>query len=149
MPCSLQFFLMTWVGNHVLRNLREEVFRHIHRLSLGYYAKNEAGDIMSRITNDMDTLQQAMNFALLQVLSGVLLIVWIIYNPSVHRAQTSRTSRHVTPGVSTALTTSTSRSSSSLSILCWRIGIAVAGILLLEGLHAPSFHFGEWPEIGL
>jgi len=76
---GLQFFLMTWTGNHVLRNMREEVFRHIHRLSLGYYAKNEAGDIMSRITNDMDTLQQAMNFALLQVLGGVLLIVWIIY----------------------------------------------------------------------
>jgi ATP-binding cassette subfamily B multidrug efflux pump len=76
---GLQFFLMTWVGNHVLRNLREKVFRHIHRLSLGYYAKNEAGDIMSRITNDMDTLQQAMNFALLQVLGGVLLVVWIIY----------------------------------------------------------------------
>jgi hypothetical protein len=35
-----------------------------------------------------------------------------------------------------------------LSILCWRIGIAVAGILLLEDLHAPSFHFGEWPETG-
>ena len=76
---GLQFFMMTWVGNHVLRNLRQEVFRHIHRLSLGYYAKNEAGDIMSRITNDTDTLQQVMNFALLQVLGGVLLIVWIIY----------------------------------------------------------------------
>lgn len=76
---GLQFFLMTWAGSHVLRNMREEVFRHIHRLSLGYYSKNEAGDIMSRITNDMDTLQQAMNFALLQVLGGVLLIVWIIY----------------------------------------------------------------------
>ncbi|MCL4833813.1 MAG: ABC transporter ATP-binding protein/permease [Caldilineaceae bacterium] len=76
---GLQFFLMTWAGNHVLRNMREEVFRHIHRLSLGYYAKNEAGDIMSRITNDMDTLGQVMNFALLQVLGGILLIVWIIY----------------------------------------------------------------------
>lgn len=76
---GLQFFLMTWAGSHVLRNMREEVFRHIHRLSLGYYSKNETGDIMSRITNDMETLQQAMNFALLQVLGGVLLIVWIIY----------------------------------------------------------------------
>lgn len=76
---GLQFFLMTWAGSHVLRNMREEVFRHMHRLSLGYYAKNEAGDLMSRITNDMDTLQQVMNFALLQVLGGILLIVWILY----------------------------------------------------------------------
>ena len=76
---GLQFFLMSWAGNHVLRNLRETVFAHIHRLSLGYYAKNEAGDIMSRLTNDMDTLQQAISFALLQVLGGILLVVWIIY----------------------------------------------------------------------
>ena len=42
-------------------------------------SKNEAGDVMSRITNDMDTIQQAISFALLQVLSGVLLLVWILY----------------------------------------------------------------------
>ncbi|MBX7234316.1 MAG: ABC transporter ATP-binding protein/permease [Caldilineales bacterium] len=76
---GLQFFLMSWAGQHVLRALREEVFDHVHRLSLGYYGKNEAGDVMSRITNDTDTLQQAMSFALIQVLSGVLLLVWIVY----------------------------------------------------------------------
>ena len=76
---GLMFFLMSWAGNHVLRNLREEVFAHIHKLSLGYFSKNEAGDVMSRITNDMDTIQQAISFALLQVLSGVLLLVWILY----------------------------------------------------------------------
>ncbi|MBP7962867.1 MAG: ABC transporter ATP-binding protein [Caldilineaceae bacterium] len=76
---GIMFYLMSWAGNHVLRNLREEVFAHIHKLSLGYFSKNEAGDVMSRITNDMDTLQQAISFALLQVLSGVLLLVWILY----------------------------------------------------------------------
>ncbi len=76
---GMQFFTMSWTGQHVLRALREEVFSHIHRLSLGYYSKNEAGDVMSRITNDTDTLQQAISFALIQVLSGVLLLVWIIY----------------------------------------------------------------------
>ena len=75
---GLQFFLMNWAGQHVLRQLREEVFTHIHRLSLGYYSKNEAGDVMSRITNDTDTVQQAISFALIQVLSGVLLLVWIV-----------------------------------------------------------------------
>ncbi len=54
-------------------SLRTEVFEHVHRLSLGYYAKNEAGDVMSRITNDTNTIEQAMSFALIQVLSGALL----------------------------------------------------------------------------
>ena len=74
---GLQFFLMTWSGQKVLRELRVEIFRHLHRLSLTYYAENEAGAVMSRITNDMDTLQQAINFALVSVTSGALLIGWI------------------------------------------------------------------------
>jgi ATP-binding cassette subfamily B multidrug efflux pump len=74
---GLQFYLMTWSGQHVLKNLRVAVFEQLHRLSLSYYAENEAGNLMSRITNDMDTLQQAINFVLVQVASGALLIIWV------------------------------------------------------------------------
>ena len=71
---GMQFYMMTWAGQHVLRNIRVEVFERIHRLSLGYYSKNEAGDVMSRITNDTDTLQQAIGFALMQVMGGAVLV---------------------------------------------------------------------------
>jgi ATP-binding cassette subfamily B multidrug efflux pump len=74
---GLQFYVMGWTGQHVLRDLRVRVFKHLHELSLGYYAEHEAGAVMSRITNDMDTLQQAISFVLVSVMSGVLLIVWI------------------------------------------------------------------------
>ncbi|MGI9148823.1 MAG: ABC transporter ATP-binding protein [Chloroflexota bacterium] len=77
---GLQFFLMTYAGQSVLRALRVEVFAHIHRLSLGYYSKHEAGDVMSRITNDADTIQQAISFPLISVIQGSLLIAWIAYN---------------------------------------------------------------------
>ena len=75
---GLAFYAMNWTGQNVLRQMRQQLFRQIHRLSLGYYARNEAGDIMSRVTNDTDTIQQAFSFALLQVAGGVLLMVWII-----------------------------------------------------------------------
>src|SRR5436190_17833202 len=75
---GLQFFLMSWAGQHVLRNLRTQTFRHLHDLSLGYYSRNEAGAVMSRVTNDTDTLQQTLNFALVNVTSGALLITWIL-----------------------------------------------------------------------
>jgi ATP-binding cassette subfamily B protein len=74
---GLMFFLMSYTGQHVLRNLRVQVFRHIHRLSIGYFTKHEAGDVMSRITNDADTIQQVLSFALVSVVQGALLIVWI------------------------------------------------------------------------
>lgn len=76
---GLQFFTMNFMGQNVLRTLRQEVFAHIHRLSLSYYSKHEAGDVMSRITNDADTVQQALGFPLIGVVSGALLIVLIAY----------------------------------------------------------------------
>jgi ATP-binding cassette subfamily B protein len=77
---GLMFYLMTWAGQHVLKELRVKVFNHLHELSLSYYAENEAGAVMSRITNDMDTIQQAITFVLVNVLSGSLLIVWVAFN---------------------------------------------------------------------
>ena len=77
---GFQFYLMTWSGQHVLRNLRVQLFGHMHDLSMSYYTEHEAGDLMSRITNDTEAIGQAINFALLQVVSGILLLLWIAYN---------------------------------------------------------------------
>ena len=77
---GLMFYLMTWTGQHVLLGLRVTVFEHLHKLSLNYYAENESGNVMSRITNDMETIQQAISFALVNVASGALLLVWIAFN---------------------------------------------------------------------
>jgi ATP-binding cassette subfamily B protein len=77
---GLTFYTMSWAGQHVLRGLRIQVFEHLHRLPIGYYSEHEVGDLMSRITNDSDTLQQALNFALVNLVSGFLLLGWIAYN---------------------------------------------------------------------
>jgi ATP-binding cassette subfamily B protein len=74
------FFTMAWTGQHVLRVLRVEVFEQLHRLSLSYYSEHEAGDLMSRITNDTTAIEQAFSFALVNVFSGALLLVWVSYN---------------------------------------------------------------------
>ncbi len=75
---GVQFYLMSWAGFRVLRDLRKEIFQHIHRLSLGYFNRHEAGDVMSRVTNDIDTIQQVIGFGLVSVIQGVLLIGWIV-----------------------------------------------------------------------
>jgi ATP-binding cassette subfamily B protein len=75
---GLAFYAMNWSGQQALRDIRSDLFAQIHRLSLGYYARNEAGNVMSRITSDTDTIQQALGFALLNVVSGVLLIGLIV-----------------------------------------------------------------------
>ena len=77
---GLSFFSLRWAGQNVIRVVRVELMQHIHRLSMGYFAKNEAGDIMSRVTNDMDTVQQMFNFTLLQVVRGFVLIAFIVFS---------------------------------------------------------------------
>jgi ATP-binding cassette subfamily B protein len=77
---GLMFYMTSWAGNHVLRTLQVQVFDRLQQLSLGYYSRHEGGDLMSRITNDASTIQQAVSFALVQVLSSILVIVWIAYN---------------------------------------------------------------------
>ncbi|MFN2141376.1 MAG: ABC transporter ATP-binding protein [Candidatus Promineifilaceae bacterium] len=83
---AVSFYGLRWAGFRVLRDLRAEVFHHIQTLSLGYFSEQETGDVMSRFTNDMSTLQQAIAFAVLNVLSGFLLIfmiIWQMFSKSV------------------------------------------------------------------
>lgn len=77
---GLMFYFMTWSGQQVLKVIRVQVFEQINRLSIGYHVENEAGNTMSRVTNDADTIQQGMTFALVQVVSGVMLMSWVTYN---------------------------------------------------------------------
>src|SRR3990170_8435123 len=91
------FYTMSWAGQHVLRGIRVKVFEHLHRLPIGYYAEHEAGDLMSRITNDSDTIQQALSFALVNVVSGILLLVWIAYNMLTKNLPFALLSMVVTP----------------------------------------------------
>ena len=94
---GMTFFSMSWAGQHVLRALRVEVFDHLHRLPIGYYAEHEAGDLMSRITNDTSTIEQAISFALVNVASGILLLVWIAYNMLTKNLPFALLSMAVTP----------------------------------------------------
>jgi ATP-binding cassette subfamily B protein len=81
------FYLMAYAGQHVLTTLREDVFNQIHRLSLRYYDKNSAGDVMSRLTNDADQISTAVNYSLVRVgsqvliLAGSLIVMFILHPP--------------------------------------------------------------------
>lgn len=94
---GLTFFAMSWAGQHVLREMRVQVFGKLHDLSLSYYSEHEAGDLMSRITNDTSAIEQAFSFALVQVFSGVLLLVWVAYNMLVTNWQFALLSLLVAP----------------------------------------------------
>jgi ATP-binding cassette subfamily B protein len=51
-----QTYFTGWVGERVLADLRNKLFRHLKRLSLGFYERNRAGVVISRLTNDVEAL---------------------------------------------------------------------------------------------
>jgi ATP-binding cassette subfamily B protein len=55
---AAQTYFTGWTGERILADLRTKLFRHLGRLSLGYYERNRAGVIISRLTNDIDALDQ-------------------------------------------------------------------------------------------
>jgi len=55
---AAQTYFTGWVGERMLADLRTQLFRHLQRLSLGFYERNRAGAIISRLTNDVEALDQ-------------------------------------------------------------------------------------------
>ncbi|HZT92603.1 MAG TPA: ABC transporter ATP-binding protein [Gaiellaceae bacterium] len=54
----VQTYYTGWTGERMLADLRNQLFRHLQRLSLGFYERNRAGVIISRLTNDVEALDQ-------------------------------------------------------------------------------------------
>jgi ATP-binding cassette subfamily B protein len=54
----LQTYLTGWVGERMLADLRTSLFEHLQKLSLGFYERNRAGVVISRLTNDVEALDQ-------------------------------------------------------------------------------------------
>ena len=74
-----QSYLMSWVGQKVVIDIRGEIFRKLQRLSMSFYDKNKTGTIMSYVTNDVAALQTAMvEKAVELVTEGLILIGSIV-----------------------------------------------------------------------
>ena len=64
-----------WTGERVLADLRNKLFAHLARLSLGYYERNRAGVIISRITNDVEALDQLVTDGVTSLIQNTLLLL--------------------------------------------------------------------------
>ena len=73
-----QFGLMGEVGQRTLARLRTEIFASLQRLSLGYYDRQPAGDLMSRLVNDTEVLNQLLGQGLIQVIGSLFGLVGIL-----------------------------------------------------------------------
>lgn len=72
-----QSYIMSGVAQRISYRLRQEISQKINRLPMEYFDKNSKGDIISRVTNDVDTLSQTMNQSLMQVVTSVITVVGV------------------------------------------------------------------------
>jgi ABC-type multidrug transport system fused ATPase/permease subunit len=70
-----QTYFTGWTGERILADLRNRLFRHLQRLSLGYFERNRAGVIISRLTNDVDALDQLVTDGVTTLVQNTLLLI--------------------------------------------------------------------------
>lgn len=76
--CSfIQMYTMSGISQNVAFELREAISHKIHRLPLKYFESRTTGEVLSRITNDVDTLGQSLNQALTQLITSVTTIIGV------------------------------------------------------------------------
>ena len=71
----IESILLTITSNKYAKKLRTDIQNKIHKLPLKYFDNNETGDILSRITNDVDTIAQNMNHSLATLVTSITLFI--------------------------------------------------------------------------
>ncbi len=70
-----QTYLMSYIGQRVIIDIREAVYRQLQRLSLGYFDKRQTGAIMSSVTNDVSALQAALVDSLVEMVTEAMILI--------------------------------------------------------------------------
>ncbi|MBE6988359.1 MAG: ABC transporter ATP-binding protein [Ruminococcaceae bacterium] len=74
----LQSFIMTGVTNKVTYGLRKDISEKINRMPLGYFDRVQSGEVLSRITNDVETVSGNLNQSIVQVITSVTTLIGVV-----------------------------------------------------------------------
>ena len=74
----IQGFIMTGISNDTTYSLRKDISKKINRLPLKYYESRTTGEILSRVTNDVDTLQNGLNQSVTQLITSVTTLIGVL-----------------------------------------------------------------------
>ena len=74
----VQTYLVGWVGQRALQDLRLRIFTHLQGMSIGFFTRNRPGVLISRITNDVDALDQLISTGVTTLFSSVLTLIGVI-----------------------------------------------------------------------
>jgi ATP-binding cassette subfamily B multidrug efflux pump len=73
-----QNYLLQWVGQHVMYDLRVAIFAHLQRLELRFFDKNPVGRLITRLTNDVDALNDLISQGIVSILGDAFILVFVV-----------------------------------------------------------------------
>ena len=74
----LQAVLITYVGQRVMMDLRLQLFTHVEKMSIAYFDRNPVGRLVTRLTNDVSTIEEVLSQGVVEALYSVLLLITIV-----------------------------------------------------------------------
>jgi ATP-binding cassette, subfamily B, multidrug efflux pump len=73
----LQTYFMQWTGQMVMFDLRKQIFRHLQRMHIGFYDKNPVGRLVTRVTSDVDALNEMFTSGVVSIFEDVFVLAGI------------------------------------------------------------------------
>jgi ATP-binding cassette subfamily B multidrug efflux pump len=74
----LQTYFMQWAGQMVMFDLRSQIFRHLQRMHIGFYDKNPVGRLVTRVTTDVDALNEMFTSGVVSIFEDIFVLVGIM-----------------------------------------------------------------------
>src|SRR5690625_1823440 len=71
----LQNFWMVGIAQHIVYNLRKQLFEHFHQLPISFFDTRKQGELMSRVTNDIDNINNTLNESVIQVFASIITLI--------------------------------------------------------------------------
>ena len=74
----VQTYLMQWTGQKIMFDMRREIFRHIQLQDVGFFDRNPVGRLVTRVTSDVDALNEMFTSGVLEIFGNVVLLLFIV-----------------------------------------------------------------------
>ena len=74
----LQTYLMQWTGQKIMFDMRSEIFRHLQRMSPAFFDRNPVGKLVTRVTSDVDALNEMFTSGVLAIFEDVFVLLFIV-----------------------------------------------------------------------
>jgi ATP-binding cassette subfamily B multidrug efflux pump len=74
----IQTYLMQWTGQKVMFDLRSQIFRHVQRMHVGFFDRNPVGRLVTRVTSDVDALNEMFTSGVLAIFEDIFVLLFIV-----------------------------------------------------------------------